>query len=536
MTRQVHPRRIRETSDLPERLDRVSLIVKEDSGQLDRRTAVATERLLRRAGQRLRLSGEHTVVALAGGTGSGKSSLFNALAGLELSEVGVRRPTTAAPYACVWGRNNVAGLLDWLEVPSDRRIGRESELDADAEVALRGLVLLDLPDHDSVEASHRLEVDRLIDLVDVLVWVLDPQKYADAVVHERYLHPLRSYSDVMMVVLNQADRLDPGQAQSCLQDLRRMLSDDGLGAVRTMLTSARSGVGVSDLRAVLTTAVASRQATARRISADLDGLAVRLGELARPEVDLSVVDPMLESATARLVELAGVERVAASRAAEYRTRGRRRTGWPLTPWRHHRDEVTPPLAVMRSEVEETARTAAAATSEGLPDGWVVRIEQAAVAAAAPVADDLDAAIHAEVQAPMPGATWWRTAAVLNWLLLLTVCGGIAWAVTAYLRTAALDRQVLLAAAVAAGALVLGLLCAAFFARLVNRAAQARQQRVESQLRAQVTSITATHLLGALRTELATYNTLQHALRSFALAPPPADEPERNVLSSVGEPS
>jgi hypothetical protein len=39
------------------------------------------ESLLVRAGERLRLSAAHTVVTLAGGTGSGKSSLFNALAG-----------------------------------------------------------------------------------------------------------------------------------------------------------------------------------------------------------------------------------------------------------------------------------------------------------------------------------------------------------------------------------------------------------------------------------------------------------------------
>ena len=43
------------------------------------------ESLLARAGKRLRLSAAHTVVALAGGTGSGKSSLFNALAGADFS-------------------------------------------------------------------------------------------------------------------------------------------------------------------------------------------------------------------------------------------------------------------------------------------------------------------------------------------------------------------------------------------------------------------------------------------------------------------
>jgi hypothetical protein len=60
--------------------------------------------------------------------------------------------------------------------------------------ACEGVVLLDLPDHDSTEVSHHLEVDRLVQLADLLVWVLDPQKYADAAIHDRYLKPLASHA------------------------------------------------------------------------------------------------------------------------------------------------------------------------------------------------------------------------------------------------------------------------------------------------------------------------------------------------------
>ena len=35
-----------------------------------------------------------------------------------------------------------------------------------------------------------MEVDRLVQLVDMLIWVVDPQKYADAALHDRYLIPL----------------------------------------------------------------------------------------------------------------------------------------------------------------------------------------------------------------------------------------------------------------------------------------------------------------------------------------------------------
>src|SRR5690348_18017787 len=53
--------------------------------------------------ERTSKTGGHTVVALAGATGSGKSSLFNALVGSTVAVVGARRPTTARPIAAVWG-------------------------------------------------------------------------------------------------------------------------------------------------------------------------------------------------------------------------------------------------------------------------------------------------------------------------------------------------------------------------------------------------------------------------------------------------
>src|SRR5439155_652008 len=86
------------------------------------------------------------------------AAAFTALARMELSTVGVRRPTTAHAFACVWGPDGAVPLLDWLEVAPERRFSRESVLDGDAELGLRGLVLLDLPDFDSLATEHRAEV------------------------------------------------------------------------------------------------------------------------------------------------------------------------------------------------------------------------------------------------------------------------------------------------------------------------------------------------------------------------------------------
>ena len=58
---------------------------------------------MQRAGVRLGLGVETTVVALAGPTGAGKSSLFNAIAGEELVTAGVRRPTTSSVTVSTMG-------------------------------------------------------------------------------------------------------------------------------------------------------------------------------------------------------------------------------------------------------------------------------------------------------------------------------------------------------------------------------------------------------------------------------------------------
>src|SRR5689334_18237914 len=160
-------------------------------GRLDDAVLAPAGEVVGKATERLRLSADHTVVALGGATGSGKSSTFNALVGLDLASVGVRRPTTSWATACTWGPSGAGDLLEWLGIPPRHQVVRDSMLDTGREAKdLEGLVLLDLPDHDSTEVAHHLEVERLVRLTDLMVWVLDPQKYADAAIHDRFLRPM----------------------------------------------------------------------------------------------------------------------------------------------------------------------------------------------------------------------------------------------------------------------------------------------------------------------------------------------------------
>ena len=84
-------------------------------GRLDADVVEGARRVTEKAGARLGLGLESTVVALVGPTGAGKSLLFNTLSGTELAAVGRRRPTTSTGQAAVWG-DGADALLDWLEI------------------------------------------------------------------------------------------------------------------------------------------------------------------------------------------------------------------------------------------------------------------------------------------------------------------------------------------------------------------------------------------------------------------------------------
>lgn len=232
--------------------------------------------------QRLTHGVDQTVVALVGGTGSGKSSLFNAITGIDFADVGVERPTTSRPIACVWGEN-ADPLLDRLGIEEDCRYQRESELDIGTQDEFRGLVLVDVPDHDSIAEEHREYVDTIVPLADVLIWVLDPQKYADAAVHRRYLQQLQGHERSLMAVLNKLDTVPEVAVTSLLADVGRLLTSDGLKNVPVRGVSTKTGEGVLGLRDVLAQLAQSRSAAAVRAAADLQAAAELLSPTLGPD-------------------------------------------------------------------------------------------------------------------------------------------------------------------------------------------------------------------------------------------------------------
>ncbi|MDX3849267.1 YfjP family GTPase [Streptomyces sp. AK02-01A] len=403
-------------------------------------------RVLEEASARQRLSSRHTVVAIAGASGSGKSTLFNALAGVPISETGLRRPTTSAPIACTWS-DGAAGLLDRLAVPG--RLRRKPLAGGDGDEELHGLVLVDLPDHDSALVHHREEVDRVLALVDAVIWVVDPEKYADAALHERYLRPLAGHAEITFVVLNQIDRLPGEAADQVLDDLRRLLDEDGMAlgehgepGATVLALSALGGQGVGELRELLGRFVQERNAPARRISADVDAAAGRLRPAYVAMGHPGLGERSREQFADRLAWAVGA--VAAGETAErawLRNAGRAcGTPW-LRLWRWYESTRMPgigkpraPVApeeelTARQRVEQAVRTVVEEATAGLPAPWAHAVREAALRGAEGLPEALDElAVAAGTPGRPPRPAWWPAAVVAQACMTLLQIFGALWLV------------------------------------------------------------------------------------------------------------
>jgi len=507
------------------------------------------EQLVGRAGERLRMSANHTVAVLAGGTGSGKSSLFNRLAGADFSAVGVIRPFTKDPHACVWGMDGAAQLLEWLRIPSRNRYARSSAL-GEGEASLRGLILIDLPDHDSVAAAASDETNRLVGVADLMVWVLDPQKYADAAVHSRYLTPLAGHSSVIAVVLNQSDLLTPDQVEDCQADLVRLLDSEGLHEAQVLVTSARTGAGVEELRKLLARTVAERQAASNRIAADLEVMAVRFlpyageGRDSGEDDDFSEVPPnsvaTLADSFSRAAGAAGVGQALQSarelRAIDY-------VGWPVSwlvdrvlgrdpvrklrlgnLWEELRGVSAGPAGAQQAEIDNALTVLGDQIGPTLPKPWSQTVRAAARSRRDEIPGALGTVIGDTLPAENSAEPWWRMVAVWQGLLLGCVVAGLAWvvalvvigvfhatphAVAIFSDAALLPWVILLIAAI----LTLGWLTAQGCMSVVNSAAVRERSQIEQQLHTAMEQVAEQYVLVPVKQELSEYSRFCTALRT-----------------------
>lgn len=331
---------------------------------------------LERLSQRRELSTEHTVIGFFGATGSGKSTLFNAIAGQNIALSAPTRPTTSTVQAAIWEAEGSEELLDWLGIdkrvyPQTQALATEGEATEDngagggvaapnavtepapglfnrirravggrGEMRTRtgGLILLDMPDFDSVTTTNRDLAARMMRYVDVLVWVVDPQKYADAVIHRDFMVPLAASGAQALCVLNQADKLAPAEVPAVLASLTRLLQAEGTEAhllAAPIAVSARTGEGVDVLRDLLAQVAAAKSLSLQRTDAQLHATASQLRTYAGGEGTVLAGAYALD-AEQKLVQTcytsSHAEQVLEAATASYRRAAGQHTGWILTRW------------------------------------------------------------------------------------------------------------------------------------------------------------------------------------------------------------
>lgn len=369
---------------------------------------------LERLSQRRELSTEHTVIGFFGATGSGKSTLFNAIAGQNIALSAPTRPTTSTVQAAIWEAEGSEELLDWLGIdkrvyPQTQALATEGEttegneaggnnkvaggvaapnavtepapglfnrirraVGGRGEMRTRtgGLILLDMPDFDSVTTTNRDLAARMMRYVDVLVWVVDPQKYADAVIHRDFMVPLAASGAQALCVLNQADKLAPAEVPAVLASLTRLLQAEGTEAhllAAPIAVSARTGEGVDVLRDLLAQVAAAKSLSLQRTDAQLHATASQLRTYAGGEGTVLAGAYALD-AEQKLVKAcyasSQAEQVLQAATASYRRTAGQHTGWILTRWMS-RLKADPLRRLHLGQQEETKSTSKAEKSAGM---------------------------------------------------------------------------------------------------------------------------------------------------------------------------
>jgi hypothetical protein len=328
--------------------------------------------------------------------------------------------------------------------------------------------VLDLPDLDSIASEHRRRVEELLPRVDAVVWVTDPEKYQDAVLHDDFIRRWLPRLDRQLFVLNKADRLGAD-----LESVRRHLEGSlpaGDGRLPPGMSVVTSSAGTGDVAAVQHwldgVADAKRLVLGRlaaSVLASLADLETRAGidQGRGPDAMLDPADRRraLDAATAavvRLVDLPTAERraVAATRAAArpagagplgritsyfYKASGREaQVADPAVHLSHWKDRgsLAPAVDALRSVVDPRVQVA----PSGLRPALAATADGPRVSARLRTA--VDAAIASHTPMRPPSSRLWPVLGVFQTVATVTIALAAAWIVVLFLLRPPVDSVVL----------------------------------------------------------------------------------------------
>ncbi|MFT4186767.1 MAG: 50S ribosome-binding GTPase [Micrococcaceae bacterium] len=399
--------------------------------------------LISRASERRKYSADHTVVAFIGATGSGKSSLLNAIAGQEVARSAAIRPTTSEPLAIMWDSVGSESLLSWLDVKERHELSPDPELS--------GLILLDLPDFDSTSDYNRQVVDKLVGMVDVLVWVMDPQKYADATIHQKYIQPWGNEDAVTFAVLNQIDKIRPNERQEVINSMHEVLIADGLKDIKIFPVSAKTKEGIPELKHTFSQIAQARAGAIERWNLDAKASANKLAAASGDETKVGIDDKAKAQLVTSLSAASGIDEITEKVRKSYLRGTAINTGWPVTRWlKKLRPDPLKKLGIentkkegVSTELRRSSRVmspvqkAAAhnAVRDFVDDSassaseiWKHSIRQTGSVDEGQIVDLLDQAIVKTNIAQEKKPFWWKAMNLLQYLALLVGVVGLAWLV------------------------------------------------------------------------------------------------------------
>jgi hypothetical protein len=373
--------------------------------------------------------------------------------------------------------------------------------------------------------------------------VLDPQKYADNAVHDRYLTPLASHRDVMVIVLNHIDEVPFDRRDSMLVDVRRLVDADGLIGVPVLATSARTGEGIDALRDEIARRVREKQMTRSRLEADLRSAATRLGQASGTSTHPQLSKERIATLEDALADAAGVPTVVEAVEGATRLRANRATGWPVTSWlsrlrpdplkRLHLDlgkagkELTGrartalPAAtqVQRARVDSEVRALADEVSASLTRPWADSLRKASVSRLPDLNDRLDTALATTELNADRVPIWAGIVRLVQWVLVLAALGGLGWlAVLAGDRYFDVERPstpqvggIPLPTVLFLGGVVLGVLLSLACRVLVSATARSRARAADRRLRTAISGVADELVVAPVRAELAAYDQVREGL-------------------------
>jgi energy-coupling factor transporter ATP-binding protein EcfA2 len=184
---------------------------------------------LRRKAEALDVERPVLVVMLMGGTGVGKSSLMNALAGAPVAQASFTRPTTRDPVVYLHNTLKPDRLDPVL------RLCRFAQHDRDA---LMHKVIVDTPDVDSNDLANREKLLELLPVADVVLFVGSQEKYHDQLVWD--LFKQQRQRRAFAFVLNKWDRCVEAEAGLRPdEDLLKDLTAEGFENPKLFRTTAQ---------------------------------------------------------------------------------------------------------------------------------------------------------------------------------------------------------------------------------------------------------------------------------------------------------